>query len=460
MTIAVAPTRLAWSQITSPTLQVSRFERRVSTTNRVFGLFTLVPKKSGANRRRQNASAFLASARRRSRSSRSICSKNAGPGADIAGGGHGRVAKKGGRLVVDSSNVCFVARARGGLGYRRVSPRETRRRCADETREGFKTNVPTVPRRARKKKGETSERRLRARPRRLGDARYHRASVRQRARGVGRGHDHEQVHDVSLARQVVQQERHRVFGVRRVLDGREEDPRRLSRRRRARRGRRRRGKRVGGHSPRFRALAGRVARRLARGGLGGSGGTGHLARLRLRAFASSSQTEDSRVEYHDRATGNRRFFFFDRFSGAFSSLFRFAPITSEARTQSHHLPPKTAMPNPIATFETTEVRRGRTSETARLVRRGCLRVFARLSNHSFGGSVVPLSLVGFVSEISLGRAFSVERASPTDGRLLHDTHTNRARSSRRSTWTSSPSPAATSWICARPNTTTACISTA
>ena len=46
------------------------------------------------------------------------------------------MAKKGGRLVVDSSNVCFVARARGGLGYRRVSPRETRRRCADATREG------------------------------------------------------------------------------------------------------------------------------------------------------------------------------------------------------------------------------------------------------------------------------------------------------------------------------------
>ena len=56
----------------------------------------------------------------------------------------------------------------------------------------------------------------------------------------------------------------------------------------------------------------------------------------LRAFASSSQTEDSRVDYHDGATGNRRFF--GCFSGAFSSLFRFAPITSEARTQS---PPPT-----------------------------------------------------------------------------------------------------------------------
>ena len=53
-----------------------------------------------------------------------------------------------------------------------------------------------------------------------GDSRYHRASVRQRARGMGRGHDHEQVHDVTLARDVVQQERQSVFGVRRVLHGR------------------------------------------------------------------------------------------------------------------------------------------------------------------------------------------------------------------------------------------------
>lgn len=310
----------------------------------------------------------------------------------------------------------------------------------------------------RKKKGETSERRLRARPRRLGDARYHRASVRQRARGVGRGHDHEQVHDVSLARQVVQQERHRVFGVRRVLDGREENPRRLSRRRRARRGRRRRGKRVGGHSPRFRALAGRVARRLTRGGLGGSGGTGHLARLqsaRVRVKLTNGGLE-SRVprQKSDGKSALFRVLFFGCFFLAVSlraDHFR----SAHAVTTSHPKPPCLTPPPPSRPPRYVAGAHQKPPDSCAA---GAL-ASSRVSNHSFGGSVVPL-WIGFVSEISLGRAFSIERASPTDGRNLHDTHTNRARSLRRSTWTSSPSPAATSWICARPNTTTACISTA
>ena len=114
-------------------------------------------------------------------------------------------------MVVDSSNVCHARRIRN------IDASVIARHIGGSRYEGSRQNVPTVPRRATRRK---NERRLRARPRRLGDARYHRASVRQRARGVGRGHDHEQVHDVSLAREVVQQERHRVFGVRRVLHGR------------------------------------------------------------------------------------------------------------------------------------------------------------------------------------------------------------------------------------------------
>ena len=355
----------------------------------------------------------------------------------------------------------FVSSREEDSGYRRVSPRATRRRCVDETREGFKKK--RTFRRFRgahdtKKKGETSERRLRSRPRRLGDARYHRASVRQRARGVGRGHDHEQVHDVSLARQVVQQERHRVFGVRRVLDRREKNPRRLSRRRRAKRGRRRRGKRVGGHSPRFRALAGRVARRLTRGGLGGSGGTGHLARLqsaRVRVELTNGGLESPSIPRQ--SDGKSIGVFSGAFrSGAFSSLFRFAPITSEARAQSPPPDPKPPCLTPPPPSRPPRYVAGAHQKPPDSCAAGAL-ASSRVSNHPIGRSS---PWIGFVSEISLGRAFSIERASPTDGRLLHDTHTNRARSSRRSTWTSSPSPAATSWICARPNTTTACISTA
>jgi len=323
---------------------------------------------------------------------------------------------------------------------------------------GSKKNERSDGSAARTKKGETSERRLRARPRRLGDARYHRASVRQRARGVGRGHDHEQVHDVSLARQVVQQERHRVFGVRRVLDRREKNPRRLSRRRRARRGRRRRGKRVGGHSPRFRALAGRVARRLTRGGLGGSGGTGHLARLqsaRVRVELTNGGLE--RRVYHDRATGNQSAFFrvlFVRvlFPRCFASR-RSLPKRARSHTTSHPKPPCLTPPPPSRPPRYVAGAHQKPPDSCAA---GAL-ASSRVSNHPIGRSS---PWIGFVSEISLGRAFSIERASPTDGRLLHDTYTNRARSSRRSTWTSSPSPAATSWICARPNTTTACISTA
>lgn len=362
----------------------------------------------------------------------------------------------------------FVSSREEDSGYRRVSPRATRRRRADETREGLRKKKRTF-RRFRgahdtKKKGETSERRLRARPRRLGDARYHRASVRQRARGVGRGHDHEQVHDVSLARQVVQQERHRVFGVRRVLDGREKNPR-LSRRRRARRGRRRRGKRVGGHSPRFRALAGRVARRLTRGGLGGSGGTGHLARLqsaRVRVELTKNGGLESRV-YHDRATGNQSAFFrvlFVRvlFPRCFASR-RSLPKRARSHTTSHPKPPCLTPPPPSRPPRYVAGAHQKPPDSCAAGALASSRV-SRITR-SADRSVVPLCFDRIrVGNISRARAFSIERASPTDGRLLHDTHTNRARSSRRSTWTSSPSPAATSWICARPNTTTACISTA
>lgn len=67
------------------------------------------------------------------------------------------------------------------------------------------------------------------------------------------------------------------------------------------------------------------------------------------------------------------------------------------------------MPNPTATFETTEVRRGRTSETARLVRRGCPRVFARLESPD--RPVVPLDRIR-VGNIS--RASVFHRKSLTD----------------------------------------------
>ena len=100
----------------------------------------------------------------------------------------------------------------------------------------------------------------------------------------------------------------------------------------------------------------------------------------LRAFAS--QAYKRRTRESSTTTEERREI--GAFSGAFFRVLFprcFASRRSlPKRARSHHLPPKTAMPNPTATFETTEVRRGRTSETARLVRRGCPRVFARLES--------------------------------------------------------------------------------
>ena len=353
-------------------------------------------------------------------------------------------------MVVDSSNVCFARRIRN------IDASVIARHIGGSRYEGSRQNVPTVPRRAtRRKKRATASRTtaavgrravpsgLRTPARSRGGSRARpRAGARRLPRAPGGP-----AGKTPRVRSAARPRRARGKPEETVSEAPSEagssPSREASRRPQPAVPRARRSRRAASHS--------RGARRKRR----------HRPSRASSVCARSRQAHKRRTRESSTTTEERREI--GAFSGAFFRVLfprcfasrRSLPKRARSHTTSHPKPP-CLTPSPPS--RPPRYVAGAHQKPPDSCAAGAL-ASSRVSNHSFGGSVVPL-WIGFVSEISLGRAFSIERASPTDGRNLHDTHTNRARSLRRSTWTSSPSPAATSWICARPNTTTACISTA